>query len=82
MLGVLAPGLPNITGNFSVTATSSEIITGGTFSKTSTAGTKNADKNNANGSLVTFSAANSNIIYGASSTVQPPAIVIFPQIKY
>lgn len=29
-----------------------------------------------------FNAANSNSIYGASTTVQPPAIALIPQIKY
>lgn len=31
---------------------------------------------------VTFSASNSNSIYGKSFTVQPPAIMLIPQIKY
>ena len=29
-----------------------------------------------------FDASRSNAIYGASSTVQPPAIVLIPQIKF
>ena len=30
----------------------------------------------------TFNAARSNPIYGASDTVQPPAIQLIPQIRY
>lgn len=29
-----------------------------------------------------FDASRSNAIYGASTTVQPPAIVLIPQIRY
>ena len=29
-----------------------------------------------------FNAANSNVIYGASNTVQPPALSLIPQVKY
>lgn len=29
-----------------------------------------------------FNAANSNNIYGASNTVQPPALCLIPQIKF
>lgn len=29
-----------------------------------------------------FNAAGSNSIYGASDTVQPPALTLIPQIKY
>lgn len=31
---------------------------------------------------VTFNAASSNIIYGQSDTVQPPALQLTPQIRY
>ena len=31
---------------------------------------------------VNFNAADSNAIYSKSSTVQPPAITLIPQIKY
>ena len=33
-------------------------------------------------SIQSFDASKSNAIYGASTTVQPPAIVLIPQIKY
>lgn len=32
--------------------------------------------------ILAFSASKSNLIYGSSTTVQPPAIVMLPQIKY
>ena len=31
---------------------------------------------------VTFNASKSNTVYGSSSTVQPPAIVLVPQIRF
>jgi hypothetical protein len=31
---------------------------------------------------IRFNASNSNTIYGAANTVQPPAIQIIPQIRY
>ena len=31
---------------------------------------------------VHFDASRSNAVYGASDTVQPPAIMLLPQIKY
>ena len=34
------------------------------------------------GRYLGFEASRSNNIYGASSTVQPPAIILVPQIKY
>lgn len=37
---------------------------------------------NINAPTVTFNATNSNNLYGASNTVQPPALSLVPQIKY
>ena len=31
---------------------------------------------------IRFNASRSNILYGASNTVQPPAISLLPQIRY
>ena len=42
--------------------------------------TKEGDRYKTNG--FAFKASRSNNIYGKSSTVQPPAIALIPQIKY
>lgn len=39
-------------------------------------------ENSGNGDGVNFKASKANPIYGNSNTVQPPAIVLIPQIKY
>lgn len=70
----IAAGLPNITGKFVTRSTSN---TSGVFSQeettSSVAGTGNVSNKPY---IVTFSAKNSNSIYGNSSTVQPPAYVV------
>ena len=42
----------------------------------------NSDGNQMTITTLDFNAANSNIIYGAAQTVQPPAIALIPQIKF
>lgn len=79
-------GLPNITGQF---GTDGNIIIfdkhSGCFTKSGISGTITFS-NNANISSgdrgVNFNAGLSNSIYGKSTTVQPPSIVLIPQIKY
>lgn len=34
------------------------------------------------GNGITFDASKANAIYGSSSTVQPPAIALIPQLRY
>lgn len=73
---VRAAGLPNITGDM-IGHNSSEIVSGasGAFSRKGTGG-RNIDTggwhNRGNG--VSFDASRCSSIYGASSTVQPPAL--------
>lgn len=56
----------------------------GAFSKTTKNDTVVWHANSGTGinGTVTFDASRSNSIYGASDTVQPPAITLIPQIKY
>lgn len=67
----ITAGLPNITGGFNI---------GGDFESKSGAfngssqGFRGADNGGSDGGYVRFSAANSNAIYGNSTTVQPPAV--------
>lgn len=78
---VLEAGLPNITGHISY-------ICNGTGSSGALSYTVQqygigvADSSKANIGRLNLNAQNSNSIYGASYTVQPPAIVLIPQIKY
>ena len=86
-LGVISAGLPNITGTGSSLMSSaygvvqgacyaernSSAAYGGTYADTTTSTSRYK---------VMFSANRSSSIYGASETVQPPALQIIPQIKY
>ena len=80
LLQIISAGLPDIQG-VTWTDSLSQSYNSGAFYKyvnhnrgmTNTSG---------NGGELYFSASNSNPIYGASSTVQPPAICLIPQIKY
>ena len=67
----ITAGLPNITGGFNVGADFES--KSGAFNGSST-GFRGADNGGSDGGYVRFSAANSNAIYGNSTTVQPPAV--------
>ena len=77
-------GLPNITGEFSAECGSwpwhdhpnSAIYQNGLISNNG--GFAGSDTDD----LVKFDASRSNSIYGNSSTVQPPAITLLPQVRY
>lgn len=84
MLAVLTAGLPNITGTvgdyhtsdrnqngaFSIIENHSTLTRGA-----SSSGIEYYDN-------ISFDASRSSTIYGNSDTVQPPAIVLIPQVKY
>lgn len=84
----ITAGLPNITGSFQGTQNDegaganqfSGAFYAGAFS-TSYKYAAISSASNAN-TKKQFDASKSNIIYGKSSTVQPPAMVLIPQIKY
>lgn len=84
---VKTPGLPNIIGNI-LTITGTKNVaneSNGAFKTTqaSTIGLEASDTGTyAYGRDENFDASLSNAIYGASTTVQPPAIVLIPQIRY
>ena len=77
-------GLPNITGNID------DFLCGGYFTpkqsegafKKTEGGSMERGGNHRAGYKVKFDASDSNPIYGASETVQPPAITLIAQIKY
>lgn len=75
-------GLPNITGEFGNTEEASAVFSGA-FSPISTRDqSKGAASDSIGGYNVVFDASKTNPIYGASSTVQSPAITLIAQIKY
>ncbi len=81
----LNAGLPNITGTFSTTPAvigGYDIATGALKRTTQNALTSEGYTKGGTFSplgdvVLTFNAANSNSIYGASSTVQPPALLVY-----
>lgn len=75
---VLEAGLPNITGSFGNIYYQNAT---GAFTKGAGSQYGHADAMYVD-SIIQFSASNSNAIYGNSDTVQPPAIVLIPQMKY
>ena len=83
---VKTAGLPNITGQVSMGGVYSLAGQTNCFksSKNRTGSAQGATHNDTGDQrvLVDFNATNSNSIYGASSTVQPPALTLIPQIKY
>ena len=81
---VLAAGLPNIQGTLTGLAYRNNYYGVGTgvFSTSRSGGQSALTLDGVANDLINFNATNSNSIYGASNTVQPPAIVLIPQIKY
>ena len=85
-LSTKAPGLPNIEGNFYLRPNAAGTSTGnGAFAvligeNQLSANVSETERVAENG--YSFRASRSNSIYGASTTVQPPAIVLIPQIRY
>ena len=79
-------GLPNITGNtktLHVQPLGPEWSGNGALGlqhNESAEGVNNGAVNAA--TIITFNAGLSNAIYGASNTVQPPALSLIPQIRF
>lgn len=81
---VLAAGLPNIMGTLTGLAYRNNYfgVGDGVFSTSRSGGRSALTLDGTGNDLIKFNATNSNSIYGASNTVQPPAIVLIPQMKY
>ena len=77
---VLQAGLPNITGRLEAGNQNYNIATGVFYYIEDTGTTLDGSRFNLN--KVGLDASRSSSIYGASNTVQPPALVLLPQIKY
>lgn len=84
-ISVISAGLPNITGkvyNFDVHATGG-LSAEGVFSVQIEGGTNTGANWNTNlNDSINFDASRSSSIYGASTTVQPPALILIPQIRF
>ena len=74
-------GLPNITGYAYVSAGDAH-SSSGALKYTSETAQHGRDGNSWYDFKLNFDASGSNAIYGKSSTVQPPAFSLIPQIKY
>ncbi len=75
-------GLPNITGDVAPTSYYSGVVANGAFYGTERTG-NTVTLSNAAGpvSVIGLDASRSNPVYGASDTVQPPALTLLPCIK-
>ena len=77
---MLSAGLPNITGQFQGGDHNDSIATGAFYFIEDTNSTIGG--NVAQLDRIGLDASRSSSIYGASNTVQPPALSLLPQIKY
>lgn len=71
-------GLPDITGNFNAVEAADMVATGAFY--LAAKGYRGTGKSDWDNWLYGFAASRSNAIYGRSSTVQPPAVVLLPCI--
>lgn len=84
-MAVLAAGLPNITGAVDFENVDGCWEVSGVFQAIGTFDNKYPQsiiEQNSRQTAIDFNASRSSAIYGASDTVQPPALVLLPQIKY
>lgn len=79
-MSAVAAGLPNITGQFQGGDQNYTYANGAFSNEGNTKSTISGSTTNLN--KVSFDASRSSSIYGASTTVQPPAIQLIPQIKF
>ena len=79
---MLAPGLPNITGSFGGYAYYNMLDSGAFSNNGDLSGFESNTISKAwHDRIEIFDASRSSAIYGASSTVQPPAIALLWQLK-
>lgn len=82
---MLSAGLPNITGQVDFENIEGLWGANGCFSGTGPSDNKypsSTNDQNARQTAMDFDASRSSSVYGASNTVQPPALVLLPQIRY
>ncbi len=84
-LAVLSAGLLNITGQVDFENIEGLWSANGCFSAIGTFDNKNPSSvydQNTRQTAIDFDASRSSSVYGASNTVQPPALQLIPQIRY
>lgn len=77
--------MPNITGNFKVAGENGglDFLNGAFYGNAHIPYSVSYQTNDSTGSYIAnLDASISSAIYGASTTVQPPALQLIPQIKY
>ena len=79
---VLSAGLPNITGQYYAVVGGGITVNGAFTGSWADSSGQTSGGGGYNRVHLVVDASKSNAIYGASNTVQPPAIVLIPQIKY
>ena len=87
-MSILAAGLPNVYGSFAIGAIDGQMATFSHYGACSfigqyenlSNGTYSSNNDRYGGIII--DASKNNAIYGNSTTVQPPALVLLPQIKY
>ena len=77
---IKAPGLPNIEGYIS-SRNGAFSTQNGLFTSVSNSSAASTDSGYIGVCEVRFDASSTNSIYGASTTVQPSALQVIPQIK-
>lgn len=75
-------GLPNITGWVAIGAEVYKQYVSGAFYIDDDNNPIEGHADGANNGNICFDASKANSIYGSSSIVQPPAIVLIPQLRY
>ena len=81
LMALLAAGLPNITGRVNIGALAGG-SSGALYNVTTNAVERRTTDTSSNSGSVNIDASRSSSIYGASNTVQPPAIAVNYFIKY
>lgn len=79
---VLEAGLPNITGQYYAVVGGGITVNGAFTGSWTDSSRQTSGGNGYNRVHLVVDASKSNAIYGNSDTVQPPSIVLIPQIKY
>lgn len=79
---ILEAGLPNILGSAGYFNSLIEYVYSGAMFEKSSEYTRDANNGGTQAKKIGFDASRSNKIYGSSDTVQPPSIVLIPQLRY
>lgn len=79
---VVAAGLPNITGSAGHFNSLIEYVYDGAMYEKSSKYTADSNDGATQAKEIGFDASRCNKIYGSSNTVQPPALMLIPQLRY